>query len=254
MASRARVRADWFWNQFRRSPLWRLLRKVTFLRNGLYLAIELRRALREPQTTTLKIVDNDFATGRDPWNYEASPLEQTRFSDQTAIIDKVREGLLFPFGLEIGCAEGLYTEVLAARCESLLVLDLSPTALERAQRRRRWSVRVRFAAFDLQHEPIPGTQDLIVVAGVLEYFQRPATLFKIREKLVAALRPGGYILVETTRVNRVVEDSWWGKRLIRGKWINVFISNHPSVAVIHSVATESYCITICRKAESGNRQ
>jgi SAM-dependent methyltransferase len=256
MTSNARPGAAWIWHQFRYGRTWTLLRKVTFLRSGLYLAIELWRSLRQPQTTTRDMVDKDFTAQKDPWKYETNPLESARFMEQTAALDKVREGRLFPVGLEIGCAEGVYTEVLAARCESLLVLDLSPTALVRAQSRRQWSERVRFGAFDLQREPIPGagTYDLIVVTGVLEYFQRPSTLFKIREKLASALRSNGYLLVETTRVNPVVEDSWWGRRLIRGRWINVFISDHPSLAVIHSAVNESYCIMLCRKVELDKTQ
>jgi hypothetical protein len=42
--------------------------------------------------------------------------------------------------------------------------------------------------------------------------------------------------------------------LIRGRWINVFISDHPSLAVIHSTVNESYCITLCRKVELGKTQ
>jgi hypothetical protein len=132
------------------------------------------------------------------------------------------------------------------------VLDISPTALARAQNRRNWFERVQFGAFDLQHDAIPGTYDLIVVAGLLEYFKRPPTLFKIRQKLTEALRSKGYLMIETSRANPLVEDSRWGRRLIRGKWINAFISGHPSLAVIHSTITESYCITLYRKAETSS--
>jgi SAM-dependent methyltransferase len=242
--------------QFRYSWLWTLLREVTFLRSGLYLIIELWRTFRESQTTAPEIFDSIFSAQKDPWMYETNPLENARFLEETAMLDRVREGRLFPSGLEIGCAEGLYTEVLAARCASLLALDFSPTALLRAQNRRQWSERVRFGAFDMRHEPIPGSgnYDLIVLTGVLEYFPRSKTLFKIREKVVAALRVSGYLLVETTRANPVVEDSWWGRRLIRGRWINVFITNHPSLAVVQSTTKESYCITLCQKIASGNIQ
>jgi 2-polyprenyl-3-methyl-5-hydroxy-6-metoxy-1,4-benzoquinol methylase len=200
------------------------------------------------------MVDRVLAERNDPWQYETNPLEQVRFLQQTELLDDVRNGQLFASGLEIGCAEGLYTEILAERCESLLVLDLSPTALARAQRRRRWSDRVRFAAFDLRREAIPETFDLILVAGVLEYFSRPSTLFRIREKLTAALRPNGYLLVETTRANPIVENAWWGRRLVRGRWINALISEHPSLTIISSVMTDSYSLTLCRKLGSDRAQ
>jgi SAM-dependent methyltransferase len=157
-------------------------------------------------------------------------------------------------GLFARCAEGLYTEILAERCELLLVLDLSPTALARTQSRCGWSERVRFNAFDLRNEAIPGTFDLIVVAGVLEYFSRPYTFFRVRKKLTAALRPNGYLLVETTRANPVVENAWWGRRLIRGRWINVFVSEHSSLAIISAATTDSCSITLYRRVESSRVQ
>jgi SAM-dependent methyltransferase len=196
------------------------------------------------------VVDRDFTDRNDPWKYETNPMEHARFAQQTELLDEVRKGGLFKSGLEIGCAEGRYTETLAERCESLLVLDLSPTALARAQSRRQWPERVRFAAFDLRSDVVPGTFDLIVVAGVLEYFSRPSTLRRIRENLIAALRPNGYLLVETSRWNPIVENAWWGRRLIRGKWINALVSEHPSLTVVSSVMTDSYSIVLCRKLGS----
>ena len=163
------------------------------------------------------------------------------------MIDTASDGEHFRRGLEIGCAEGLYTEVLAQRCDSLRVLDLSPTALARARGRRRWPDSVTFGAFDLRRNIIPGTFDLIVVTGVLEYFSRPSTMARAREKLVAALAPGGCLLVETTRNNRVVEGSWWGRYLVRGKWINHFFSCHPSLVVESDHCDEMFAITLLRR-------
>ncbi len=174
-------------------------------------------------------------------------MEKSRFRAQTELLDQARDGCTFEAGLEIGCAEGVFTETLAARCDTLLVLDLSPTALKRTKSRRQWHDRVDFQAFDLRSQTIPGSFDLIVVAGVLEYFNRRRTFFLVREKLAAALSPRGYLLIETTRVNPVVENAWWGRRLIRGKWINTFVSEHPSLEVVASALTGDYSIVLCRK-------
>ena len=212
------------------------------------LALELRAALREPWTCSAKAVGCAFQSSEDPWSYETNPTERERFRDQTDLLDAVRGGEMFRSGLEIGCAAGLYTEILAQRCKLLLALDISPIALEIARRRCNCTGRVQFNTFDLRLEQMPGTFDLIVLAGVLEYFNRPATLFRIRQKLAAALEPGGYLLVESTR-RRQLEDSWWGRRLIRGKWINVFIGQHPLLSVEGSVLTNSYAITLCRRIE-----
>jgi SAM-dependent methyltransferase len=242
------IGAAGLWDWFRTSTLWRMLRRVGFLRRGLYVAIELRRSWREPKACARDQVDHDLEQRRDPWSYETNPIEQERFRQQTSMIDAARNGNPFRRGLEIGCAEGLYTAVLAQRCDSLLVLDLSPTALARASRRQPWPEGVRLNSFDLRTEAIPGKFDLIVVAGVLEYFSRPSTMARVREKLVAALEPEGCLLVETSRPNPVVEDSWWGRLLIRGKWINTFVAQHPSLLIAAQTIDDNFAITLYRKS------
>jgi SAM-dependent methyltransferase len=234
--------------RIRSSAPWRLLRRVGFLRSSLYLAIELRRSWREPGDCSPAEIGRELARERDPWNYETSPIERERFRKQSLMIDAVRAGSAFHRGLEIGCAEGLYTEELASRCASLLVLDISPAALAHARGRKPWPASVRFASFDLRTDAIPGSFDLIVASGVLEYFSRPSTMAMVREKLVAALRPGGYLLVETTRCNPLVERAWWGRWLVRGKWINAFIARHPSLAIATQRTDEHFAISLFRKA------
>jgi len=248
MESSSEFGAAGIWDRFRASALWRALRRVDFLRGSLYLAIELHRAWREPSTCARDQVDRDLAQKRDPWRYETNPVEQERFRRQTAMIDAVRGGSLFQCAAEIGCAEGLYTDVLSPRCASLLVLDISPTALERSSRRRPWPESVRFQEFDLRSDAIRGKFDLIVVAGVLEYFSRRSTLARIREKLAAALAHQGILLVATTRASPVVEDSWWGRHLVRGKWINTFMLQHPSLEIVTQNIDRDFAITLCRKS------
>lgn len=248
MDSSSTIGVAGLWDQFRTSTVWRILRRIGFFRSGLYLAIELHRSWREPQDCARDHVDRDLARRHDPWSYESNPIERERFRKQTSMIDAARDGRPFRRGLEIGCAEGLYTEALAQRCDSLIVLDLSQTALARAVGRRCWPEGVRFDSFDLRTDAIPGKFDLIVVAGVLEYFSRPSTMACVREKLVAALEPGGCLMVETTRPNPVVEDSWWGRRLIRGKWINNFVGQHPSLLIAADNIDDHFAIALYRKA------
>lgn len=239
----------WLLRKVRHSRFWYALRDVRFLRSTVYLAHELRVAWREPLTCNPMAVDRDLSERDDPWGYETKPSERQRFRDQTALLDSLARGRKFESGLEIGSAEGLYTEVLAERCESLLILDISETALTKTRMRRQWSEQTRFGKFDLRLEAIPGEFDLIVLTGVLEYYSRRKTFIRVRETLVAALKPGGYLLIETTRREPIVENSWWGARRIRGKWINDFISRHRSIVVVSSIEAEAYVITLCRKVK-----
>jgi SAM-dependent methyltransferase len=241
--------AAWLWNRFRRSRLWLALRQINVFRSGVYLAIELVRTLREPQICNLKAVELEFKPNL--WKYDVDATERQRFLDQTELLDSVRNGRLFGAGLEIGCAEGLYTEVIADRCDTLLVLDIFPVALDLAKRRRQWSNRVRFEPFDLRLDQIRGKFDLIVVGHVLDYFSRPTTFYRVRNKLIAAMKPGGYLLLTSPRVHPVVEMAWWGRYLIRGRWINEFMSRSHFLTVEASLLTEAYAITLYRRLECG---
>ena len=242
----------WLWNRFQGSLLWRVLKRVPFLRSSYYLAVEIGANVRTPREASLEGTDAVFVESVDPWKYEIDAQEQERFALQTALLDEFRGNRLFGAGLEIGCAEGLFTEILADRCESLLVLDLSPTALARTQARRRWPDTARFEAFDLRDNSIPGQFDLIIVAGVLEYFTKRKTFIDVRKKLSKALRPNGYLLVESTRRSPVVEDAWFGKAMIRGKWINSFVAEDPTLSIVSEVLTDKFAITLLRKAEPGS--
>jgi SAM-dependent methyltransferase len=242
------------WSIFKGSALWRALKRVGFLRKGFYLVMELDETVRGPREASLIATDAIFIDNIDPWKYETDAREHERFSLQTALLDEFRAGELFESGLEIGCAEGFFTEVIAKRCKSLLVLDLSPTALARAQARRPWPSSVRFQSFDLRDAAIPACFDLIVVAGVLEYFTKRKTFINVRSKLSDALQPGGYLLVESTRKSPVVEGAWFGKAMIRGRWINDFIAKDPSLNTVSEVLTEKFAITLLQKTERGGAQ
>jgi 2-polyprenyl-3-methyl-5-hydroxy-6-metoxy-1,4-benzoquinol methylase len=245
--SRSDVLSTKAWNYFRHSAGWRGLRRVRVLRSALYFAIAMRECWVERSRTHVDAVDRDFLQRLDPFSYLTNPLERERFKAQQWLLDGVRRGQRFTHGLEIGSAEGAFTEIVASTCDSLLVADLSPTALVRTRQKCASITNVQYIQWDLLSDPVPGLFDLIVVAGVLEYFTRRATFAKTREKLMASLTPDGYLLVESTRQTPIVEDSWWGRYLIRGKRINDFFEQHEEVGCVWSVVTRQYAISVIRK-------
>jgi predicted TPR repeat methyltransferase len=185
------------------------------------------------------MVDRDYKT-LDPFDC-LSDLSGECYEKQLQALDSVCGGACFRRALEIGCAEGVFSERLASRCEKLVAVDLSPVALSRAATRRIWGDHVSFGRFDLRREPIAGEFDLIVVSGVLEYFHRPTVVWGARAKLVHALADGGFLLIDTTRANQVVEDAWWSKVILRGGRINQFFELHPNLKVVSDDST-SICI------------
>jgi SAM-dependent methyltransferase len=224
-----------------------VLRSISPLRSAVYFALELRRVFGEDGACSKANFDNIFRSTVDPWDYGKSPIVQELFRRETELLDQVRRGKLFPRAVEIGCAEGHFTELLADRCGSLEALELSPTALERARTRRAWSDHIRFSKFDLRRDPLPGRFDLVVVTGVLEYFARRSTFYRVRDKLAAAVVPGGHLMIETTRPPRVIDDSRWAPFLIRGRWINSFIARHSLLRTVDTFMNEHFIITLLTK-------
>ena len=134
------------------------------------------------------------------------------------------------------------------RCVSLLAVDWSPVALERARERCRRNGTVRFETWDLRKDPLPGVFDLIVIMSVLEYFGRRGDMRAARDKLIAGLAPGGTMLVGNVRQSDAYETAWWGKHLVRGgKWMNQFIAEGPGLRLLDSAIEPDYVFTLLRK-------
>jgi predicted TPR repeat methyltransferase len=167
-------------------------------------------------------VERLFASSPDPFHFANEPQ---RFERATQLLDSV--GRRFRRGLEIGCAEALFTSELAARCDELLAVDISPTALRRAEERCHELRNVRFALWDLRSDPVPGSFDLVVATGVLEYICRPATLRAVCDRLIDALEPNGCFLVGNTVAACEESGRWWARPLLRGTTINTALAGDP---------------------------
>jgi peptidoglycan/xylan/chitin deacetylase (PgdA/CDA1 family)/protein-L-isoaspartate O-methyltransferase len=125
----------------------------------------------------------------DPWNY-GSVYEQVKYTQTLALI---------PAGcgrraLEIACAEGVFTAMLAPRVDQLLAVDISEQALERAAGRCRGRHNIEFRQLDLVSDPVPDNLDLIVCSEVLYYLEDETQLAAVAVKLRNALKPGGRIV------------------------------------------------------------
>lgn len=85
----------------------------------------------------------------DPWGYRSCQYEKTKYQRQTELIKRFASstGSI----LEIGCAEGSHTVVLADSFPgaSILAIDISPKALERARATCRDRSNVSFLEADV---------------------------------------------------------------------------------------------------------
>jgi O-antigen/teichoic acid export membrane protein/SAM-dependent methyltransferase len=234
--------ATWPYRRLRRA-----LRRMWFLRTTWHLFPQLMEFAMESRAYNRHVVDRQFARRLDPWDY-SSGRGRERLEREARILDAARGDQVYGDALEVGCAEGAFTELLATRCRTVLAVDISPIALRRAKARCNWPEHVRFAAWDLARDRLPGQYDLIVVEGVLDYFARPGTLRNVRAKLVDGLRLNGYLLIGNVKQGEVSEQAWWGRRLIRGgKWINTFMAEHPALALVTTTNDGTYIETLLKR-------
>ncbi|NIZ92062.1 PIG-L family deacetylase [Kineococcus rubinsiae] len=128
--------------------------------------------------------------GDDPWGFEDRWYEQRKRDLTLAVLPRRR----FRRGLEVGCSAGVATVGLAERCEELLALDASPSALALAAERLRGSgSRVELREGVVPRDWPAGTFDLVVMAEVA-YYCGPEDLQQLAAAAVAALAPDGVLV------------------------------------------------------------
>lgn len=140
---------------------------------------------------TRRKMDRVFSRGEDPFKYRGSPYERERLGAMEAAVSERR----WHKALEVGCAEGDFTERLVRNADEVTAVDISAVALERARRRL---PGVAFVEADLRDWKTAERYDLIVLGDVLYYMDKPLVREAFEEtfrKVTAWLAPGGCIML-----------------------------------------------------------
>ncbi len=131
-----------------------------------------------------------YARRPDPWRLDASDYERAKYAATLAALERPRYGR----GLEIGCAKGVFTALLADRCDRLLAIEPVEVALAQARRRNRGRPWVTFASLFVPGHWPAATFDLIVISEVLDYLGE-ADIARLAERVGDALDPGGDLVL-----------------------------------------------------------
>ena len=125
----------------------------------------------------------------DPWGMETSAYEAGKYDATLAALPRER----YRSGLEIGCSIGVLSMRLAGRCDHLMALDVSETALARA-RVRPGADRIEWVRAEVPGGWPEGPRDLIVLSEVL-YFLEPVELRELACRAARDLEPGGTLVL-----------------------------------------------------------
>ncbi len=129
------------------------------------------------------------APGEDPWSFATSSYEQRRYDLTVACLERPRFGRAF----EPGCAVGELTRRLAERCDEVVAIDPSATALAQAERRCADLPHVHLSRGAVPEDWPSGRFDLVVLSEIGYYFD-PAGLTDLVARTLDALAPEGQVL------------------------------------------------------------
>ena len=107
-----------------------------------------------------------YADHGDPWAFETSAYEAEKYDHTLAALPRPR----YARTLEVGCANGVLTRRLAERCDDLLAIDVSDTALAAARVRCADLGNIRFEKRQLPGDAPAGPFDLVMLSEVVYYW------------------------------------------------------------------------------------
>lgn len=190
-----------------------------------------------------------YALKGDPWRYEISRYEQEKYRDTIANLPPCSRVL------EVGCAEGAFTQMLAQRAEDVTGVDISPTAVLRARKKCLKFENIRFLHLDIEFGELPfASFDLIVCSEVLYYLDDPGRIRKVGHKLTEHLEPGGHLVLVDRRI-RSDGTSGFPAPLFRypsmgAATVHRVLASLPNLKKIREIKRSFYTITVLRKGKS----
>lgn len=126
--------------------------------------------------------DELYSKNEDPWRLQTRWYEARKRDITIASLPRER----YFVGLEVGSSTGELTAALAKRCDVVLALDISATAVASAQARTSAFPGVRVEQRDATASFPEGPFDLVVLSEVAYYWNRP-TLRRVLAELTAQL-------------------------------------------------------------------
>lgn len=214
------------------------LEGVPVLRDMITISVLLKNTAFDGSARQLSILEEFFTKAEDPFGF-ARPEEQVRFQRALRLIELAAKDRPLHNVYEMGCAEGYFTRMFAGRCQHVRATDASPTAIRRAKVNCREFPQVEFEVANIREDAFRERYDLIVSLGVLEYVYDRSLLRRLRDSIVAAIEPGGFLLLGTT--HSPLEQRFYGKWFLRGVWLNRFVGEHPELATIELASDDAIC-------------
>jgi SAM-dependent methyltransferase len=145
---------------------------------------------RRTDTIPADYFDALYSADPDPWRFRSSDYESEKYQATLKALARER----YTDALEVGCANGVFTRLLASKCDRLLALDASAVALNLAREACTGLATVRFAHAAIPRDFPAGSFDLMVFSEVL-YYLVPDDVVETAGRCADNLRPTGEIVL-----------------------------------------------------------
>jgi SAM-dependent methyltransferase len=142
-----------------------------------------------PETLGAGYFDGMYSAAADPWGFEERWYERRKYAIALAMLPRERYRAAF----EPGCSVGVFSRMLAPRCDALLSCDLAAAAVKAAAARTPDLRQVRVEQRDIPRQWPSGRFDLIVLSEVLYYFG-DHDLEQVLKQAAGSLEPDGTLL------------------------------------------------------------
>lgn len=143
---------------------------------------------RKTETIPPEYFEDKYQGDIDPWRFRSSDYEREKYQATINALSRPR----YARALEVGCSIGVLTGLLAPRCEAVIAIDASATAIAAAQENAPGNVTLEVGT--LPQDFPSGPFDLIVLSEVLYYFVE-TDLQRVAALCLDALAPGGEIIL-----------------------------------------------------------
>lgn len=134
----------------------------------------------------------------DPWNYANSPYEQQKYERTLSLLPPAPtpDGV-HPAVLEVGCSEGVFTEILAhsPKVHRVIGVDVAQSAVERAQARCAALDNVSLHLGDVREVPFDSRFTAAFCAETLSHMGSWHSLRSICDTLAEIMQPGGSLVL-----------------------------------------------------------
>ncbi|HEX3909622.1 MAG TPA: SAM-dependent methyltransferase [Solirubrobacteraceae bacterium] len=144
--------------------------------------------------------ERQYEQSADPWGYDTRDYERRKYAATLAALGRADYGRV----LEVGCSIGVFTRLLAPRCERLVAIDFSARALALARERLAEVANVELVPASFPEQAPGGQWDLVVCSEVLYYLDE-LSLLRALDWLGEQLETGASVVAASWRGEGVEE-------------------------------------------------